>query len=29
MINDFGIALIHETQYELLKKKFKKDLKNT
>lgn len=28
-INTFGIALLEETKYEILKKKFKKDLKNT
>lgn len=29
IINDFGIALLHETLYELLKKNFKKFLQNT
>lgn len=28
IINGFGTALLYETKYELLKKKFKKDLKN-
>lgn len=29
VINDFGIALLNEVQYEILKKKFKKDLQNS
>lgn len=29
IVNSFGIALLNEVQYEILKKKFKKDLQNS